>query len=488
MDDKKFEEFEKEILNSTNSTSNYNVKPNPPISTLLFNNHILALLIILIMFIYGHFLFESLYQSILNLIKILNLNTKEQIISTTILYLGLLIISGSILILNAIPIFKGQTIQKIISLEIIIFIAIIITFIILLLFTTGSSLENNQQVDKIKTQTNHTISSLLETISCSFNPTCIEAKMNSNKAQTVNSAQYYISLKNPYRSIQLTKENLKKPLEFYYNIQSSGPIYLDKVECYIKDTKSEPISTYQINQKINTGSDTIPLNFNCENLDKIKLTQKKNNLNLITLLYISVDTQITQEIPIVEYNKFIKEKSIIAQKIQTPSYINLKNELNKFTSSNKKITKSNNAINLDTSTLILNLPILINDNKEREFTFPLIITKNQYNDFGTFKSAKIKEFKLPNILSLSNENQIELNKNIPFNNEKFFKQLNLKENENNDENYQDLETIDFLKIKIESNFEKKDYIRLNILNKDFNNNTTTMTTTTLNQTKINKSN
>ncbi len=462
--DEAMKEMESRILEKLNSnqTKLERVSTKPTMENVLMNRHILALIIGIAIIITGGNLMKYSYSYILSLHNLIDFGLFSNIMWINLLYFGLVFLILSFVVLNILPL-RESSIDGIMKFETWIYILVVIGYTIFILVSTNSVYTSDEIISNTKSEINSSFSNMIKTISCSFSPTCIQEKMKSNTAKVVNNAQYEIKLKNPYDGTYLSINDLDKPLEFYYLVESTGPIKLNSVSCYVINSKNKEVlaSSFEIDSEYNTFGNSIPINFKCSGiLEALSSSENLDSIKLIFKLNLNVESVVTQQVPVVDYKRFILEESKIAKHIDNPSYETLKSELDDYTKDIKEFNINNNAIKVDDSSFLFKLPILINDDVESEINFPLNIEKNPSNSFGDLNSTRIIEFRLPEVLEFTDSTQ-DYYLTMKSKDNKVSKMIYLKEKSGID--YGTTRKQDEMYIKFDSNFIKEDRVLIKLI-------------------------
>jgi hypothetical protein len=145
-----------------------------------------------------------------------------------------------------------------------------------------------------------------ERTSCSWDPQCLLEKKNVNSVETSSSSSYKISLDeskiySPYQSTDL------KEFLIPYEIEAKGnEILLDKIECYHEYKNEENlISTKDLEQrKVSFNSARIIPNIYCDLSSLISENNFNKEMKIFPILYYTIITDFSQEIPFVNYDQF----------------------------------------------------------------------------------------------------------------------------------------------------------------------------------------
>lgn len=412
--------------------------------------------IIAILTLYGATIIPAIYNLSLLLTNLFsNYLTVTGIAWITLIITSYFVINGLILIL---PFSTIENKLKFIFEKETMYVLLLITGIVIYstLFSGTYQATENQQVMVQNSEKN--IKSMIESITCSFDLACQQAKMQEQKADTTSRIDYSIKF-TPPANIPITTLDMKYPVELFYEIQANDALKIEKVECYYNNKKPENLFSTKTFETPLYVSAAIPIfleGIQCENLNSIPLEEKTiQDITIIPVLTLTLENDISFEIPMVNYNEFISALSPQREY----SYQYLKEKLDEETKDiNGKPQKSNNGLDVSASMLTSKLPLLIGDGLERDMTFVFTLEEN-LNNFGTFISGQITNINLPPGLKYK-EGGENYKTEITFDNEKFQQNIQIMEDENVE--FDGLKSKETLTIYTKSKFEKKDSFKIQV--------------------------
>jgi len=462
-------------INSAQVTSN---TPARAVSSFgrFFPKLILISFLVLIGIFFGIDLIWSIYSFILSWLSLV-----ENLIGKLGVYWGTNLTTLFLFIFLITYIFSDPT-SEILQKEFkwfIIFLILIIVTSLILTSDLATLYSPGEQVNIVQKKSISQWDSFVNKLTCMGSPSCIQADLKKNEAVDSKISDYSLYFdKNSLSNFEYTPADLKNPLVLDYKIRSSGDLVLNKIDCYLDDKNSKAFYSEEKNQIIKTGSSDIYLdNFKCDNIyDAISNVQKTKTKahTVIVVLDFSFETLYTQAIPIIDYKNFLESQNLNPQK--TYSYNYLKERLDKKTRSEKSFIQSNDALKVDDNIITDKLPLLLGDGDDRFISFPLTISINKANDFGSFKSGEILDISLPSSLKFKNtENNYK--KEINVINDKFTQRINLDENEAGLDTSLQVLTKQSLSIKIKSNFEREDRFKIKVVDWNVINSSTSINNT-----------
>lgn len=308
-------------------------------------------------------------------------------------------------------------------------------------------------------RTAQSFSDMIETFTCALSYECTQQKLSTNQATTTSRADFSISFDSPSIS-RFMKDDLDQTLPFVYEVQSSEPVKITKIECREGRASNEPFYTEDLEISI-TSENKIPVPLKCENLDQIELTGKLEDYNIIIHLYFTTQTSYSQEIPVAEYNYIVSKSNL--DPFNSYSYFQLADTLREETRSITGFSQTNDAISVEIEGLQANLPLLVGDSENREITFALTI-EGDNRDLGSLLAWRLIEFEKPASLEFREEINIEEDILVQGDDNKATKFINFRETDSvivDDIGIQSLEMV------IESDFRLEDRFKITITDPTF---------------------
>lgn len=344
-----------------------------------------------------------------------------------------------------------------ISKKVLNYLLILIICIAIYAFIFSGTNQANQNQEEIVNDLSNSKTSFFSWIGETFcvikDPNCLQKQEKTTKAENI--IDYEFKIRKPSEVSLSLQDIITYPIIFDYSIKGTK-INLEQLNCYYENKNkknlfhSENLSTKNFNS-INEISSN--LNVQClHSLDKLKehLDENKNEqtVKIIAELNFNVNSQISQDIPIVNYIQ-MKEKYPISDKNK---FLDL---INKEVQFMKSFSSTAPTLNVKFVYIDDLIPIISNDDYIQSARIDLIIT-NSENTFGKIRSGEIKIENIPEFLTLENEQQVQ--SNLEFSNSKFEQTLRLTE----EENFQvDEKIFQTLKLTTDLKFEKTDTFNLN---------------------------
>lgn len=216
-------------------------------------------------------------------------------------------------------------------------------------------------------------------------------KVSSNQRVSVN----YITKEDDFNQVTLDSKD-----DYYtvsYDFETSIPIKIKKIECFIKGEKKAFYNKSFDNKIISMNTQE---NFKCRDLGKV-LEKKITNLQIISKLYFSIENQISQKIPFINCNneniKLILDKG--SRKCEDLTINYLEEKINNLASFEKNPQTGNSFdVSIVQNTLY---PLHIGDKAEEK---ELQMSIKGRSNVGEIQSIKIENIKLPYLLNFNGQN------------------------------------------------------------------------------------
>lgn len=424
------------------------------------------LLLLYILTLYGFGFFGLVHEQIINILSLdifSNILSQFQIFWIAVLTIVFLFIA---FVTFMIPM---QNTGDVLRIEFEWYLVIMFLMVIIgLIF--GSFFENEDPIDVIDggiQEGTKKSMSLWEQITCSFTPECLREMMTENEAEVSKNVVFNIDFKPPVTSsTYLQLLDLEEGLPLYYSISSTTEVNISEIRCYFeKKTNDNLFDTIEVNQKIRTAVDGKYLveNAQCNTSAIIdKLDENDKSYRIITTMIINMNTVYNKETPLVDYQRFVSEDFDLDESKEY-SYGVLKTKLDELVTENdKEFIESTQALTVSTVGLDDNLPLLLNDGKEREFSFTLQIEGNSDNNFGDLIIGEIKDITLPKGLLFAEDRTIEdYTERLEFDNDKYENIIRIKEDESATTNNKKVDSTD-MKIEIMTTFEKENRFSITV--------------------------
>ncbi len=309
-----------------------------------------------------------------------------------------ILIYGNIFILQPLLfMFKENLMGKTITLQFKILALLLIPLIITFAANeNGNTLSEDSEIFIQKS--NSTWNNMIESISCSFNPECVLKTKNQVTATNTQREEYSIALIKPDDTLWNIEDLKEYGLPIRYKILSvGGGIYVDKLECYKDSTtkSSNLLDTVEIQERIyHDTAKEVSYTCNMENLQSKKKVD--DNVRIIPVLYLSVDTTYTQEIPIVNIDKFLESHP----DMKKDHIQEIKNKISDEYY-NYDFLQSTDAMDTKIST-IPEFPVFYSENYETNQQYRIALTfKETSNTFGELNKSIVTEIIPPKSLSFN---------------------------------------------------------------------------------------
>lgn len=344
------------------------------------------------------------------------------------------------------------------------FVFIAITMLLYVISANfGSDGQNPNPIDVIDEQTTKASESyswcVLKNVA---NPTACMDLLSKEKAVESERTKYSLQLVPPLRKTYDIEEMKKNPIPITYEyLTQNGELILKKFECYIGDTKGKPIDIDDsiANQIIKTGKNSKKLLLECELGDYQMDSEKDTNFKIIPVLYYTIKSDITQEIPII---------SIPADTTTDELYI----LEDKYLSAFKSVPAVISTKILDVKTLWTpQPPVFYNNGKDTEYRIEIEIKKNTALDssqFGSIQSSKITDIYIPKVLDYNcGDENLECKPELvtvpTSSDQQSYLTIKFKINQEPEE----IQDVEFINIKIESLMKKESSISLIVNNPNY---------------------
>lgn len=423
----------------------------------MFLKTILFLITILVSF----FFFTRIYELISKLSLTLNNSYFQPVtLGWITITITLLIIINLLIMLF--PFGAEETKSKVFKIE-----SKVLVFLILLLVSFNAlgadSLITNytkeEQAQMVTENVQQNTVSLWDKIGCyiTLNQECITEKMTTKTADTTSRSTYSLSLERPLQISKPLESWQTRPLTLNYKIASSGELTLDRIECYQEKIDSAHLlSNISLNNRVvNTDgqiTDLPGLQCNFEKL-KVKGDKKTEDITIIPILYLNLNTTYTIKIPIISeklYTESTGEKGPIA-------YLDYKTiEYMKKNGKDFEVKQSNNALNFAVKGVANSFPLVYGNTDELNFDIPIEISENPSNSLGKIEEVTLaEEPTIPKYFVyevISNQNMFS--KSTDGN--KILMNVYLKENEGQSEYLELPLIISNIDMKIKSTIKKED--------------------------------
>lgn len=307
----------------------------------------------------------------------------------------------------------------------------------------------------IKTVGTEKKTTLYEDFMCSINPTCIQQRLNEKESENIRTQDFSIEIVKP-NTLSYSFERLKnQKLYFKYDILSkNSAIKLEKLECYANSDKKESNRywTLDLSNKgdIDNENKVTESGFYCDQNNLTIDDFDSKDVKLFPVLYYSVVTTLSQEIP------FQKVNSVEEMQDLRDSLV-----LDKG-----KTSSSNDLLKLTVQTSNFDLPIFHGDGvyMEEEYIFDFKIKPNNLYTLGKLYSSKVINYSIPeNLFSFQGYPIYNDIPEVLTNDEEssFSFNLNLKQTEFEDTYFK--ENIRFV---VKSEIRKKDSFTIQISDYD----------------------
>ncbi len=436
----------------------------------------LAIFVFLLVIFYGSLIFSMGINASLSLLDLIKdpLNLNPVFMGWLSLFMTLAVIIAAVV--YSIPVFSIEAKNKFVKLALLLPLFLIFFGILLWanLYDRTYTFDENARV--AMNTTTSSWSQIWEDLKCNMNQECLQRKLASNVAETAAAAEFSIRPHTASRPEFYSAADLLRGMQLYYTIISKDRINLLNYSCHYRNQANEYIllssGTFSEGDRtIVTGSEGIVLEVKCENMNIIELEEGvTRDYPIIVRLNYEIEGTYTQTIPVIDYNSFILSEGLNPQ--EQYSYFFLKRKLDEITRNDKSFIQTNNALTVDSSILKHNLPLLIGDGVEREFSFPLEIRRNNANNIGKLITSRVTDFTLPqNVLTLNDQPLSEIvGTTLEARNDRIVTNIYLREVESSSgNNFDTLTSAQFMyltqmEIKILSQFEHEQRFMLTINN------------------------
>lgn len=366
------------------------------IKTTSISHTFLKTILFFITLIIGFIFFERIYD----LTTKLSLAIGSSYFQTATLGWISLTLTGIIIInllLFLFPFFQDETKSKIIKVE-----SKILVFLILLLisfnvlggesFVTNYNTEEKAQI--VTENIDKSRVNLWDKIGCyiTFNQECITEKLTTKTAENTVRSTYSLTFEKPPQQSKQLNQWQQRPITLNYKIASSGDLTIDRIECYQEKIDSEHLlSNITMNNRVvNTDGQITDLPGIFCNLEKLKVTGNKQteDITIIPVLYMTINTVYTLKIPIISEKLYIEqtaEKGPIA-------YLDYKTiEYMKKNNKQFEVKQTNNALNFKVKGIENSFPLIYGNNDPLKFDIPIEISENPSNPLGKIENTQLIE-------------------------------------------------------------------------------------------------
>ena len=445
----------------------------------------LQIILFLIAIIIGYFYLDN----ILNLTNKLTLALGSNYYQTSTLgsisiVIAVLILANLLLFLF--PFFQTETKNKIIKIEVYTLIFLILSLVSFNAlggqsFTTNYTPEEQKEIitEGIQKET----VSVWDKIGCyiTFNQECISEKLTTNTAENTIRSTYSLSAEKIPEQSKSLEQWKARPITLNYKIASSGDLKITEIKCYQeKIDESHLLESHEINRVVNTDGQITDLPGITCNLENLKITgsKKTEDIVIIPVLYMTINTTYTLKIPILSEKLYIEatgEKGPINYlDYKTIEYIKKKNVA-------FEVKQTNNALNFALKGTQNSFPLVYGNSDTLKFDIPIEISENPSNPLGKIENTSLLEKPtISQYFTYDNKESEDIFSKSP-DGTKLYYNLYLTENENLAESIDLPIIIANIDIKTESIIKKEDMsTRFKITVRDIQVTNQTTTTNTQN--------
>lgn len=248
-------------------------------------------------------------------------------------------------------------------------------------FVSDPLFSADEKAELVKVKVETPVSSFIATFKCSLDFKCAAEQAQSKTAEESDRIVNFITFKKPGNVRVIDVEDLteESSIPLIYEFASTGGMTLEKLECYHDKVSSSNLfftKTFE-SQDLNTNGNTDVLrNLECQKLNEIKSKSKKEKRSIISVVYIRIQSEATQQFPVVDYNSF---ESIVPPDQRGNSF--QIRALAKKSLSNNVGLVGGEPLKVTLVGLSSALPIILGDEEQDEINFNLRLEKP--TAFGT---------------------------------------------------------------------------------------------------------